>query len=144
MPSAALTKPIDPGVQDVLSDAQGSLATPGLGIGVFGWSFRGRGGVFGSASAMPATTPPKSIFDLASAQIRLVPAPVTQAKVSTSALPGSATPKLPITGKAGDLMAVTMTNADQIQQTRLWFCVTDGMWAEVQLGGTMIPGSYTP
>jgi hypothetical protein len=81
MPANTLKSPLDLGVDAVLQDAQGTIATPGFGMGVFGWSFRGRGGVFASASPIPptATTTPKNILDLASAQIRLVPAPVSPA-----------------------------------------------------------------
>jgi hypothetical protein len=135
-----MNSPLDAGVTEVLH--QNGAAG---GIGVFGWSFRGRGGVFGSASVLPAAAASLSNPDQASAQIRLLPAPVETTRLTKQTLPPSLMPKLPRNGQPGDLMATTVADPAAVDhlQTRLWFCVEPNLWAEVMLGQTFA-GSYDP
>lgn len=137
---------LDLGVKSLLESR-----TQGSGVGVFGWSFKGRGGVFASAFPITEPFPSQSQNDVAAAQIRLVPAPVTTADVKTEALASVSSPKLPRDGQAGDLIAVNVgtPGIERGNQTRLWFCVQSGSgdntmpaakWAQVLLSA-MISGT---
>jgi hypothetical protein len=117
--------------------------------GVLGWSAVGRGGVFGSAQpVMDGVHPPEN--DRGSAQIRLLPLPVSLFRTEIGQAEVGPTPSLPRAGLAGDLIAVVIQAPPgtlQPQTTHLWFCIASGTraeaatWAQVQLGNT-IAGHY--
>lgn len=108
--------------------------------GVRGESDTGRGGVFSSGVAS----------NKAAAQVLLIPHRVPLADIKSTPPPPQDPPaRLPRSGLAGDLIAVTVQQSgQQANITRLWFCIRSGVpqepatWAEIQFSRTIL-GSGT-
>ena len=145
--------PPPPGTEGLPTEIAALLApaTPSANtsVGVFGWSFAGRGGVFGSAIPWPELTSPNLP---PTAQIRLIPAPSLvdrQAKTVPSNPPFH--PTLPKDGQPGDLLVVNVnTGGDEDLTVRLWLCVQaavqgpagsqNATWARIAFDQIIQPG----
>jgi hypothetical protein len=130
-------------------DAIQGLFNPLISAGVFGWRMDGRGGVFASATpVVESVGPPFPPTNQGTAQVRLVPVPVSSAgKVADSAPPSQPNPSLPQMGLAGDLIAVDVAPTEGGSATQLWFCIKSALdggsatWAKIAFGASIV-GQY--